>query len=175
MRTLMLVLAVIAAAAAGCVSVQTVDPTSGGAPFENLNRAVEHRRAIIEFVDGTSRAGDRLSARADSVVWYDANRVGGRRAVPTTQVHMISVLKHGWSMGRGVLFGFVGGAVAGAVIGGSMSAETDLTMIFGAILGVLPGAAIGMGVGAAIGMVLADREDYVLVGPAPTLEESKAR
>jgi hypothetical protein len=165
MRALTVVLSVVVVAAAGCVSVRTVDPTSGADPFAALNRAAVHRRAIVEFVGGRSQAGDRLSARADSVVWYDPDRVSGRHAVPTAQVSKISILKRGWSVGRGVLFGLVGGTLAGAVIGGSMAAETDLTIIFGAIIGAAPGAAIGTGAGAVLGLIFADREEYVLAAP----------
>ncbi len=173
MRALTIVLSVVAAAAAGCVSVHRVDPTSAGMPFRDVNAAAEHRRAAIEFADGTSQAGDRLNARADSVVWYEADRTGGRHAVPTARVHKISVVKRGWSVGRGALFGLVGGTVAGAVIGGSMSAETELGTIFGAILGAAPGAAIGAGAGVVLGLIFADREEYVLTraAGAPAYEQ----
>lgn len=162
MRVVLTGLAALLLITAGCARVHRIDPTSRS--IEDLNASAKNRRVTIKLTDGRTRVGDRLIARSDTVSWYDIDRITGRYAVPTSQVHKVSVKVRGRGMGRGALWGLAAGGVVGGAVFAGLTADTEFGPMFGLLLGGGLSAAIGAGIGAAVGFFMGDKEEYIFEG-----------
>jgi hypothetical protein len=161
MRVRLAAVAAVLLITTGCARVHHIDPASSSSTFESLNNTAEHRRSTIEFTDGRTRVGDHLRARSDTVSWYDVDRVTGRYAVPTSQIHKISVKERGKGLGRGLLWGLGTGVAVGGTLG-SVSSASEISTVVILAAGVC--GAVGTGIGAIVGFIVGDKEEYIFEG-----------
>ena len=79
--------------------------------------------------------------------------VTGTRTIPYHQIEMATINRKG-AVGRGILFGGIGGFVLGGLIGAISYKSCDNCWDFGIGFDILAGGTLGMGVGAVVGTVV---------------------